>query len=182
MSKQVGFLFMPNRCIQCWGCQVACKQWHGILAGGIARRTVEETIEGTFPNVKRTFFAKSCMHCEEPACVDACPTGALFKDEETGIVQVDKELCIGCKSCASACPFDVPQFDEKNEGKMDKCDMCSSLAVEAGGQTRCAATCPTEALMSGTMEDLEAKAKELGLTTKRYEGKTKPCVLIATAK
>ena len=179
MATQVGFLYMPDRCIDCWACQVACKQWHGIKAGTYARRRLEETFEGTFPQVTRSFLSKACMHCDEPACVEVCPAGALYKREEDGAVLVDQELCIACGSCGQACPYDVPQYDESKGGKMDKCDHCISLAVGASEETRCAATCVTEALMSGTVDELQAKAKEMGLTVERFDGPTAPNLFIA---
>jgi Fe-S-cluster-containing dehydrogenase component len=152
---------------------VTCKQWHGIKAATVSRRKVDETNSGTFPEVTRTFTSLSCMHCEQPACVAGCPTGALSKREEDGIVVVDKETCINCKTCSTACPFDVPQYDEK----MDKCDACLSLGRTGGEEPRCVITCPCKALHFGEMSELQTlAAKKNG---KRMEGLTSPAVFLS---
>ena len=129
MAKQYGFYMDTERCIKCWACEVACKQWNGIEAGTIARRKVHEVESGTFPNVTRTFVSMSCMHCGEPACAKVCPAGAITKRGEDGIVVVDKEKCIGCHYCFFACPFGVPQYTDAG---MDKCDCCIGNGVEPG--------------------------------------------------
>ncbi|MDO4442354.1 MAG: 4Fe-4S dicluster domain-containing protein [Slackia sp.] len=154
MAKQYGFYVDTARCVDCWACEIACKQWNGIKAGGIARRKVHEVTEGTFPDVKRTFVSMSCMHCAEPACAAVCPAGAITKRDEDGIVVVDKEKCIGCHYCFFACPFGVPQYDENG---MDKCDCCIGNGVTPGDTPHCVATCPTQALHFGTMEELAEK-------------------------
>ncbi len=179
MASQVGFLYIPNRCIQCWACQVSCKQWHGIKAGSIARRVVVDTVEGEFPKVVRTFNSKACNHCKTPACLEACPVGAISKREDNGAVVVDQDTCIACKTCVEACPYDVPQYDAEHDNKMDKCDHCMSLNVGDGEETRCVQTCPTQALHSGTLEELKKKAEEMGLSVEPLDGQLNPSVLIA---
>uniref|UniRef100_UPI0024307BE3 4Fe-4S dicluster domain-containing protein n=2 Tax=Adlercreutzia TaxID=447020 RepID=UPI0024307BE3 len=89
MAEQYGFYVDTSRCIKCWACVVACKQWHEIEAGTVSRRNVTETDEGTFPDVKRKFESLSCMHCENPLCMANCPQGAISKREEDGVVVVD---------------------------------------------------------------------------------------------
>ncbi len=69
------------------------------------------------------FVSLACNHCSSPACVANCPTGAMQKDEETGIVWTDHDVCIGCKTCETACPYGAPTYGEE-EGYMLKCDMC----------------------------------------------------------
>ena len=147
MSKQYGFHMDTGRCIKCCACEIACKQWNGIPAGGIKRRTVHEIDEGTFPNVSRTFVSLSCLHCAEPACAAVCPAGAISKRSEDGIVVVDKDKCIGCHYCFFACPFGIPQYDENG---MDKCDCCIGNGVTPGDTPHCVAACPTQALKFGT--------------------------------
>jgi anaerobic dimethyl sulfoxide reductase subunit B (iron-sulfur subunit) len=151
MSKQYGFYFDSERCIKCWACEVACKQWHGIKAGTIKLRRVTEITTGHFPDVKRTFLSLSCMHCGKAPCIIACPEKAISKRTEDGIVVVDNAKCIGCRSCFEACPFGIPQFTE--DGTMRKCDMCLDR-LERGEKPICVATCPTQALRFGTMEEL----------------------------
>jgi len=174
MGVQYGFWIEPSRCIKCWACQVACKAWKGTRAGTINMRRVVEVCRGTFPNVRRTFVSMSCMHCEKPACAAACPSGAIVKREEDGIVLVDQYKCIGCRSCFIACPFGAPQFDA--DGAMRKCDYClDRLAL--GKQPACVATCPTLALHGGTMEELSRlSASKAGV---RPPAETRPSVLIS---
>lgn len=175
-SNQYGFFVDTSRCIKCWACEVACKQWNGITAGTTARRIVHEVCEGSFPSVTRTFVSTACSHCEDPACMAACPAGAISKREEDGIVTVDKELCIGCQTCAEACPFGIPQY-RVEDGKMDKCDGCTACGRTEDGQTHCMATCPTKALHFGPLEEMEALAAEKSGT--RLEGDTMPCTFVA---
>ena len=141
-----GFTFDPARCIKCWACEIACKQWNGIPASASARRRVFELVEGSYPNVKRTFISQGCLHCDDAQCVRVCPTGAVHVRAEDGAVVVDKDKCIGCRHCHNACPYGIPQFVD---GVMDKCDLCThaeaSLSQEPG-MPHCVASCPTKAL------------------------------------
>ena len=174
--SQYAFLVDTSRCIKCWPCQVACKQWNGIKAGTVTRRWVEEEVEGVFPTPKRTFLSTACNHCAEPACVANCPVGALSKREEDGAVVVNKEACIGCQTCARFCPFGVPNY-EPETGVMDKCDACAACGrTEDKDLPHCVATCPTQALRWGTLEEVEALAAEKGGA--RMEGETAPCTFV----
>ena len=109
MSKQYGFYYDAGRCIQCRTCEVACKGTRG-LESGVKWRQVVETWDGEYPDVTRTFFSLACMHCDKPACAAVCPTGAIVKRVEDGIVVVDRDKCNGCQDCLPACPYGVPQF------------------------------------------------------------------------
>jgi len=157
VKKQYGFHFEADRCIKCWACEVACKQWHGIKAGTIKLRRVIEVSKGTFPNVNRTFLSLSCMHCAKAPCLAVCPAGAISKRIDDSIVVVDRSKCIGCHSCLDACPFGVPQYGE--DGTMQKCDMCLER-LENGQEPICVATCPTQALHWGTIEELSELASQ----------------------
>ena len=153
MAKQYGFYMDTERCIKCWACEIACKQWNGIKAGTIARRKVHEVTSGTFPNVTRTFVSKR---------------------GEDGIVVVDKEKCIGCHYCFFACPFGVPQYTDEG---MDKCDCCIGNGVEPGDTPHCVATCPTQALQFGTMDELAAKVGDK--KAKQMAADAKPSVVVS---
>lgn len=173
---QYGFFVDTTRCIKCWACQVACKQWNGIKAGTVARRVVNEIDTGVFPNANRQFISTACNHCENPACVEACPMGAITKREEDGIVVFDTEKCIGCQTCAKACPFGIPEY-RPEDGKMDKCDGCVTCGLTPEDEPHCVATCPTQALHYGPIEEMaELAAKKGGA---RVEGETLPSVYIA---
>jgi anaerobic dimethyl sulfoxide reductase subunit B (iron-sulfur subunit) len=171
MSKQYGFYYDAGRCIQCRTCEVACKSTNNIEPGVKWRRVIE-TWGGNYPDVTRTFFSLACMHCEEPACIVACPTGAIRKRVEDGIVVVDKDKCNGCQDCFTACPYDVPQFGK--DGKMQKCDYCSGI----GREPACVESCPAEALYAGTIDELLEMAK--GKTAGKMDGATKPSIVIVS--
>lgn len=158
MSEQLMIYCDDERCIKCYACQVACKQWHGIKAGGVSRRNVIEHASGKFPNVTRTFQSLACQHCAKPACANVCPAGAITKRAEDGIVVVDSEKCIGCRYCFFACPFGIPSYDDS----MDKCDMCLSLGTGEDGrpEPHCVATCPTRALYFGTESEIKEILQE----------------------
>jgi Fe-S-cluster-containing dehydrogenase component len=116
------------------------------------------------------------MHCGQPGCEAVCPQGAITKRSEDGIVVVDRSECIGCESCAEACPFGAPQHGK--DGKMQKCDLCVERFAQ-GKQPVCVETCPGEALQFGTMEQLSelAAPKEV----QKLAGPTQPSVLISSS-
>jgi len=110
-------------------------------------------------------FPRSCLHCEEPACVTVCPTGASYKRAEDGIVLVDEDKCIGCKLCSWACPYGAREYSEV-EGVMKKCTLCidriynENLATEER-QPACVQACPTRARHFGDLGDPESEVSKL---------------------
>jgi anaerobic dimethyl sulfoxide reductase subunit B (iron-sulfur subunit) len=172
MAKQCGFYFDADRCVLCRACEVACKAANN-MEPGIKWMRVVEIWGGVYPNVTRAFFALACMHCGKPPCIEACPTGAISKRDDDGIVVVDREKCIGshgCRECFSACPYGVPQFGE--DGIMQMCDFCTGINMEPA----CAASCPTEALRFGSLDELLERAK--GKMASRMGGPTEPSIVI----
>jgi anaerobic dimethyl sulfoxide reductase subunit B (iron-sulfur subunit) len=157
MSTEFGFTFNKDRCVQCFGCEVACKSWRS-AESGVRWRRVSNIWYGSFPNVKMASASVSCMHCADPACAKTCPVNALKKRAEDGIVVVDRDKCIGCKTCLKSCPFGAPQFGADN--KMQKCDMCMNEIDLSKDAPPCADTCPTKALQLGKMDTKEKITKE----------------------
>jgi formate dehydrogenase iron-sulfur subunit len=167
-----------SKCTGCRGCQLACKQWNGQPAKQTKNR-------GTYQNppdlqwntwtlirfqelagkngLKWLFRKDGCMHCTDAACAKVCPSGALYKTEY-GTVALNRERCIGCKECVSACPFDIPRYDRDTD-KITKCDLCFSR-IEADLTPACIKACPTGALLFGEkkamLKKAHARAKELG--------------------
>ena len=173
MSTQYGFYFDQGRCIDCRTCELACKSTNNVEPG-IKWRKVTETWDGTYPDISRTFFSLSCMHCENPACISACPEGAIIKRAEDGIVVVDNSKCNGCRECLPACPYGIPQFGK--DGIMQKCDFC----IGNGGTPACTLSCPAEALYSGIVADLKEMAKQKGKSIKEVRVNTGPSIVIVT--
>jgi len=110
----------------------------------------QSTIVGEFPNVSATPWVAQCNHCDEPACIAPCPTGATFQ-LKNGIVKVDTDLCIGCGLCVDACPYDA-RFINPETNKVDKCDFCEAR-LEEGLLPACVTTCTTNAKFFGDLED-----------------------------
>lgn len=153
---QLGFYFDQTRCIGCFTCCVACKDWHDIPAGSAKWRRLSCLEEGKFPDVFVAYLTTACYHCAQPSCADACPVNAINKREEDGIVVVDRETCTACGLCLEACPYGSPQFSDEEDAKMQKCDLCLDRLRE-GKKPICVDACPTRALDSGTLAELEAK-------------------------
>jgi anaerobic dimethyl sulfoxide reductase subunit B (iron-sulfur subunit) len=143
MPGTYAFSHDPQRCIKCYSCEIACKEWREIPAGTIKLRRVYEVATGTFPNVTRTFHSVACQHCADVPCAGACAPGAITKGAADGVVTVDATKCDGCGKCLAACAFGVPQFD--GHGIMHLCDLCADRSAE-GKQPICVDTCPTGAL------------------------------------
>ncbi len=173
MAKQYGFLINSDRCIQCHACEVACKTWNSVEAG-ISWRKVADFWLGEFPDSANQTISFSCMHCGKPACAAVCPEKAISKRGEDGIVIVDRTRCTGCRTCTTACPYDVPRYGQS--GTMQKCHMCLNR-LEQNKQPLCAATCPGEALKFGFLEELTETPVRTPAV--KLAGSTDPSFLIA---
>jgi tetrathionate reductase subunit B len=153
-KKQYGMLIDTRRCIGCHACTVACKSEFDVPLGE-NRCWVEYIEKGKYPNVTRSFLPRLCNHCSEPQCVDVCPTNATYKREQDGIVVVDQGLCIGCKYCIQACPYDA-RFLNPITGFADKCDFCIHR-VEQGLEPSCVNSCVGGARIFGDLSDPESE-------------------------
>ncbi len=156
---QLGFYFDQTRCIGCFTCCIACKDWHDIPAGPAHWMRVTEIEEGKFPDVFVAYLSTPCYHCEDPACMESCPIDAINKRIEDGIVVVDREVCLGesdCGACKDACPYSAPQFGAEDNGKMQKCDFCLERWQE-GRKPVCIEACPMRALDAGPREELKGR-------------------------
>lgn len=140
-------------CTGCNTCYYKCIQENRLLES--AEQGIVRTMVFTKDN---GLYHHRCMHCEEPSCIDTCPSGAFSKTPE-GIVLYDNQPCLGCKSCVIACPFNIPQMDTE-KGNIVKCTMCYHR-VSKGEQPACVEACPTDALEFGAYEDITNKAKQL---------------------
>lgn len=157
MSEQYGISYNKENCIQCHGCEVACKSWRDVELG-VKWRRVENIWQGSYPDIRNLSASIACMHCLEPACVEVCPEGAISKRSQDGIVVVDRDKCVGCQACLEACPFEAPAFG--TDEKMQKCDMCLNRIEVNAESPPCVETCPTEALTFGKMDDKTKRAEQ----------------------
>jgi formate dehydrogenase iron-sulfur subunit len=168
-------LIDTTKCIGCRACQVACKRQNRLSAekaGSIKgsgyqnprHRSSRTWNLITYNEIKTPdgfgweFGRRQCFHCLEPACVTACPVGALYK-KESGAVCYDASRCIGCRYCQIACPFNAPRFEwDKAVPEIKKCDLCDDL-LEQGSMPACSSTCPTGAIKFGNRQELIEEAR-----------------------
>ncbi|MDO5334649.1 MAG: 4Fe-4S binding protein [Coriobacteriia bacterium] len=179
-------LFDSSRCTACRGCQVACKCWNDLPSEPTAERPYDSVnwdgkfthpadlnsctrlittfndfeSESSQKRVGWAFGRRACQHCTEAGCVNICPAGALHKDPETGFITYDQSKCIGCQNCSSACPFDVPRYEDQG-GKtvINKCSGCVDR-VAHGMKPACVTTCQSGALQFGDRDEMIALANE----------------------
>lgn len=162
---QKGFYVNIKRCLGCYTCQVACKDYFDLDAGEFIRH-VTRYEGGQYPAPYVYSISLACGHCDRPACVEACPEGALRKDENTGLVLHDQEVCAGCRKCEEACPYGAPTYIEET-GKMRKCDGCKER-VDEGEQPVCVAACRVRAIEFGDIETLKKEYPESADRIKDY--------------
>lgn len=157
---QYAFFFDATRCTGCKTCEFACKDYKNLTTEFAYRKVYEvaggETTRDESGCIATTCFSysvsSSCQHCDNPACVANCPTGAMYKDEETGLVSVGTEICIGCGTCSTTCPYGAPKVNEEL-GCSVKCDGCADR-LTAGLKPVCVLACPARALDFGPVEEV----------------------------
>lgn len=157
-----------RRCIGCHSCTVACRTWNDLPIDIVYNPVVTEGVQGTWPNVHREWMPLLCMHCEHPACVPCCPTGASQQDED-GTVWIDYKKCMACKVCVNACPYgmrDQSKVEPRLHRFIRKCTFCRDhrhYAEEHGDPitTYCVATCHQKARIFGDLDDPESEVSKL---------------------
>ncbi|MDR0875352.1 MAG: carboxypeptidase regulatory-like domain-containing protein [Clostridiales Family XIII bacterium] len=166
MSKV--FVIDIGRCTGCYCCQIACKDEHcGNDWSPYAKPQpdtgqfwlkIDEHIRGTIPKVKMHYLPHLCNHCENAACITACPHSAIYKRED-GLVIIDPEKCEGCKKCVDACAYDAVFFNDELKISQ-KCTGCAHLIDTDDDVPRCVQSCTTECLQFGEEEDLADLIKD----------------------
>jgi Fe-S-cluster-containing dehydrogenase component len=183
-DKKLGLVIDLDTCVGCQACVTSCKEWntgghmapltdidpYGTGADGVwfnRVHTYEQTFCGSAANgeSRTVHFPRSCLHCEDAACVTVCPTGASYKRTSDGIVLVDEDKCIGCKLCSWACPYGAREFDVE-VGVMKKCTLCVDRIFnenldEADRVPACVAACPTGARHFGDLGDPASPVSQL---------------------
>ncbi|MCB1506538.1 MAG: 4Fe-4S dicluster domain-containing protein [Hyphomicrobiaceae bacterium] len=185
-AKKLGLLIDLDICVGCQACATSCKEWN---TGGYSAPLSDIDPYGRDPNgawlnrihsyeissngsSRTVHFPRSCLHCETPACVTVCPTGASYKREEDGIVLVDPDKCIGCKLCSWACAYGAREYDYA-EGVMKKCTLCVDRIYNPHLKQEdripaCVRACPTGARHFGDFADPESIVSRISAEREGY--------------
>jgi formate dehydrogenase iron-sulfur subunit len=156
--RQVGVLIDVTRCTGCNQCVQACAGAHWL---GEARSTLQQSPDGLsavrwsaiVESPQGGYVRKVCRHCLEPACVSACPVGAMYRTAE-GVVLYDGHKCMGCRYCMMACPFGIPRYEWDSAAPLvRKCDLCYER-LQSGGIPACVDACPEGVMTFGEREEL----------------------------
>jgi formate dehydrogenase iron-sulfur subunit len=167
-GSEVSKIVDIDLCIGCKACEVACKEWNDLQVEETSNFGSYQSHEDLTPNtwdlmrfnevdleedgIAWLIRKDSCLHCEEPGCLEACPAPGAIVQYENGIVDFDQEKCIGCQYCVSGCPFDIPRFDQETK-KVYKCTMCVDR-ISNGMEPACVKACPTGSIRFGTKEEM----------------------------
>ncbi|MGD2105857.1 MAG: 4Fe-4S dicluster domain-containing protein [Anaerolineae bacterium] len=184
-ENKLAILYDTSKCIGCRACQNACREWNETTPekdpAGLYDTPSELSadtwtlIKLAKPEAEWPFVNYQCMHCTEAACVNVCPTGAVFHDER-GFVSIDQDICNGCGYCTQFCPYGVPHLGGVNlvtgEATAAKCTFCQDRIREGIGGPFCAERCPTQALVWGNREELldQARARVDDLKGQGFDG------------
>ncbi len=177
--KRYGMVIDLSRCVGCHACAMACKAEHGTPPGDWWSKVL--TVEtGKYPSARLTYVPVLCMHCDNPPCVDVCPTGASYKRPD-GIVVVNYDACMGCRYCEAACPYDARNFldsikpyyagqaftpyeqlmyAQHQVGVVEKCDFCLER-FNKGQVPACVEACPGYARFFGDLNDPNSEVATL---------------------
>ena len=157
-----------DSCIGCHSCTIACKQENNIGLGTFYSKVLTVGPTGTYPDLQMYYLPVACQHCDNPQCVDVCPTGASYKRED-GVILVDHSKCIGCQYCVMACPYGVRTYDQdKDKGVIEKCTLCAHL-IDKGEKPACVAHCPAHARIFGDADDPESEISKLLASKHTYK-------------
>lgn len=180
---KLGMVIDLGRCVGCTTCVVACKMQNNVPMGMTWTRVISEEAEeidgvtGEYPHVSRTFLPIACQHCENAPCVKACPVGATYKAED-GRVLINYDLCIGCRYCMAACPYNARMFNWlkatrepdfnygdkdvplRKVGIVEKCTMCKER-TDKGLEPICVDVCPAKARTFGDLDDPNSEVSRL---------------------
>lgn len=162
MAKQLAFYFDASTCTSCKVCQIACKDKNDNPLGVNWRRVVQYSggnwvmLDNVYVpnNVFSYSISMACNHCQNPVCMNVCPSQAIFKRED-GVVLIDQDKCLGCRYCEWACPYGAPQFNEEKK-VMTKCNFCEDLLAR-GQHPACVDACVMRCLHFGELDDLRAR-------------------------
>jgi Fe-S-cluster-containing dehydrogenase component len=186
-GKKLGLVIDLDICVGCQACATSCKEWntqgysapltdekpYGDEPMGVWLNRIHSYEAGPEGEGQVVHFPRSCLHCEEPACVTVCPTGASYKRAEDGIVLVNPETCIGCKLCSWACPYGAREYDY-DHGVMKKCTLCvdriyNENLEEVDRVPACVRACPTSARMFGDFGDPESDVSKVVAKREGYD-------------
>ncbi len=156
-KPRYGMLIDTRKCVGCHACSVSCRSENNVPMGK-HRSWVEYIEKGTFPDVSLNFLPRLCNQCSEPQCVSVCPTNATYIRDD-GIIVVDPDICIGCKYCIHACPYDA-RFLNPETGAADKCDFCVDRLAQ-GMEPACVASCFNKARIFGDLNDPDSGISRL---------------------
>jgi formate dehydrogenase iron-sulfur subunit len=177
-GRSYGFLTDTTLCIGCKACEVACKEWNNLPADdlGLTGNSYDNTGELSAHTWRHVRFVEQgvrsdtqtpfqsgwlmmsdvCKHCHNAPCIDACPTGALFRTEFDTVV-VQQDICNGCGYCVPACPFGVVEVSPR-DGRAHKCTLCYDR-LKGGLEPACAKACPTNSIQFGEVAQLQERAQ-----------------------
>jgi Fe-S-cluster-containing dehydrogenase component len=147
-----GMVIDLKRCVGCNSCTLACRMEHG-TPPGILFHKVKKYEVGQYPSAKLRFIPTPCMHCQDPACIKVCPTGATYQRED-GLVMIDEKKCMGCRYCIVACPYDSRRF----LGEI--ANFCAHR-LEIGRLPACVERCPAQARYFGDLDNPDSEVARL---------------------
>ena len=163
-----------TRCIGCHACTTACKS-ENLVPLSVTRTYVKHVDIGIFPQARRAHQVTRCNQCAHAPCATACPTTAMFKRAD-GIVDFDKSICIGCKACMAACPYDAI-FINPDDHSAEKCNFCAHR-IDVQLEPACVVVCPTQAILVGDMNDQDSYVAQIinrdTVSVRRPEKETLP--------